>query len=283
MTGKERYENIEIPSQLSDVIEKATQRGRAHQRNRRMIRGTSTIVAACAALMIAVNVPGVAMALSDVPVVGSIVKVLQVGGGGERTDGAKVSTSVQENALDIHFTVDGEQIASVPAYTVDYKEAPNRLIFSFNGVRDLDLQKLQQDIRSLSNVKDVYSNVILDDSAIRFVVELKDNIDYSVSEYKEPGYIQLKLFGAAKQAEPHEVFYVRSQEMEQGESLGMLDEQYAQDGSSVIKTKSGKFVLAIGGFASRAEAEEMLHQLSEREDYYETLQVDSWMSNENPQ
>jgi len=283
MTGKERYDNIEIPSQLSDVIEKAAQRGRAHQRNRKLFRGTSTLVAACAALMIAVNIPGVAMALSDVPVVGSIVKVLQVGGGGERTDGAKVNTSAQENTLDIHFTIAGEQIASVPAYRVDYKEAPNRLIFNFNGIRDLDLQKLQQDISSLSNVKDVYSNVILDDSAIRFVVELKDNIDYTVSEYKEPGYIQLKLFGVAEQVEPHEVFYVRSQEMEQGEVLGMLDEQYAQDGSSVIKTKDGKYVLAIGGFKSRAEAEEMLQKLTEREDYYEKLQVDSWMSNENPQ
>lgn len=283
MTGKERYDNIEIPARLSGVIQEATRRGRAHQRNRRLIRGTSTLVAACAALMIAVNMPGVAMALSDVPVVGSIVKVLQVGGGGERTDGAAVQTSVQENTLDIHFTIDGEQTASVPAYTVDYKEAPNRLIFTFNGVRDLDFQKLKQDISSLSNVKDVYNNVILDDSAVRFVVELKDKIDYSVSEYKEPGYIQLKLFSAAKPKEAHEVFYVRSQAMEQGETLGILDEQYTQDGSTVIKTKNGKYILAIGGFESRAEAEEMLHQLAEREDYYEPLQVDSWMSNESPQ
>lgn len=283
MTGKERYDNIEIPARLSGVIQEATRRGRAQRRNRRLIRGTSSLVAACAALMIAVNVPGVAMALSDVPVVGSIVKVLQVGGGGERTDGAAVQTSAQENTLDIHFTIAGEQTASVPAYTVDYKEAPNRLIFTFNGVRDLDLQKLEQDISSLSNVKDAYNNVILDDSAVRFVVELKDKIDYSVSEYKEPGYIQLKLFSAAKPKEAHEVFYIRSQEMEQGERLGILDEQYTQDGSTVIKTKNGKYILAIGGFESRGEAEKMLHQLAEREDYYEPLQVDSWLSNESPQ
>jgi hypothetical protein len=233
--------------------------------------------------MITVNVPSVAMALSDVPVVGSIVKVLQIGSGGERTDGVSVTTTVQENTLNINFTIAGEQTASAPAYTVDHKEAPNRLIFTFNGVRDLDVAKLKQDIQSLSNVKDVYSNVILDDSAVRFVVELKDNVDYSVSEYQQPGYIQLKLFGAAEKKKAHEVFYVRSQEMELGEMLGILDEQYGQDGSTVIKTKTGNYILAIGGFESRAEAEELLHKLSAREDYNEPLQVDSWMSNENPQ
>ncbi|MWV46082.1 hypothetical protein GRF59_20895 [Paenibacillus sp. HJL G12] len=283
MTGKERYDNIEIPSRLSGVIQESVQRGRIHKRKMRLLRGSSILVAACAALMITVNVPSVAMALSDVPVLGSIVKVLQVGGGGERTDGVSVTTTVQENTLNIHFMIDGEQTESAPAYAVDHREAPNRLIFTFNGVRNLDLEKLKQDIGALSNVKDIYSNVILDDSAVRFVVELKDNIDYSVSEYQKPGYIQLKLFGTAKREKAREVFYVRSQGMELGETLGILDEQYAEDGSSVIKTKDGKYVLALGGFASRAEAEELLQKLSAREDYGEPLQVDSWMSNENPE
>lgn len=283
MTGKERYEHIEIPDRLSGVIQEAVQRGRIQKRKMKWLRGSSTLVAACAAVMFTVNVPSVAMALSDVPVIGSIVKVLQVGSGGERTDGVSVTTTVQENTLNIHFTIDGEQTESAPAYTVDHKEAPNRLIFTFNGVRDLDVDKLKKDIASLSNVKDIYNNVILDDSAVQFVVELKDNIDYSVSEYQQPGYIQLKLFGAAKKDKAHEVFFVRSQEMELGESLAIIDEQYAGDGSSVIKTKNGKYIVAMGGFASRSEAEELLHKLSAREDYSEPLQVDSWMSNENPE
>ncbi|MEI0736521.1 SPOR domain-containing protein [Paenibacillus sp. JTLBN-2024] len=283
MTGKERYDDIEIPSRLSGVIQDAMKRGRAHKRNMAWLRGSSALVAACAAFIITANVPGVAMALSDVPVIGSIVKVLQVGSGGERTDGVSVTTTAEENSLNIHFMIDGERKESAPAYTVERKEAPNRLIFTFNGVRNLNMEKLKRDIRGLSNVKDVYSNVILDDSAVRFVVELGDNIDYSVSEYRQPGYIQLKLFGAAKQEKAHEVYVVRSQEMEQGETLAILEEQYAGDGSSVIKTKNGKFVVVMGGFASRGEAEELLRKLSAREDYFEPLQVDGWMSNENPE
>ncbi|RAP17926.1 hypothetical protein C2W64_04529 [Brevibacillus laterosporus] len=282
MTGKERYENIEIPSRLSGVIHQAQNQGRIYTRKKRLIGGSS-LVAACAAILITVNVPSVAMALSDVPVLGSIVKVLQVGGGGERTDGVSITATARDNTLNIHFNMNGEQAMSAPAYKVDHKEAPDRLIFTFNGVRDLDYAKLQEDIKALSNVKDVYNNVILDDSAFRFVVELKDNIDYSVSEYQKPGYIQLKLFAAEKTEKAQEVFYVRSQTMEFGEMLGILDEQYAQDGSSVIKTKNGKYVVALGGFQSRTEAEEILHKLSAREDYNEPLHVDSWMSNENPQ
>ncbi|WP_314590351.1 SPOR domain-containing protein [Paenibacillus terrigena] len=283
MTGKERYDNIEIPARLSEVIQQAQQRGRMEKRRRSVLR-RSTITAACAAaIMITVNVPNVAMALSDVPVIGSIVKVLQIGSGGQRTDGVSVTTTAEENTLNINFSLNGEQTSSAPAYTVDYKAAPDRLIFSFYGVRNLDYMKLQEDIKGLSNVKDVYNNVILDDSAFRFVVELKENIDYSVSEYQQPGYIQLKLFGAKKPEQAHDVYYVRSQAMEQGESIAVLDEQYAADDSSVIKTKQGKFIVAMGGFKTREEAEQLLQKLSAREDYFEPMHIDHWMSNTSPE
>jgi len=283
MTGKERYENIEIPARLSEVIQQAQQRGRIEKRKRKVLRRSSLTAACAAAIMITVNVPNVAMALSDVPVIGSIVKVLQIGSGGQRTDGVSVTTTAEENTLNINFSLNGEQTSSAPAYTVDYKAAPDRLIFSFYGVRNLDYAKLQEDIRGLSNVKDVYNNVILDDSAFRFVVELKENIDYSVSEYQQPGYIQLKLFGAKESEKPHDVYYVRSQAMEQGEGIAFLDEQYAADDSSVIKTKQGKFIVVMGGFKTREEAEQLLKKLSAREDYLEPLQVDHWMSNASPE
>ncbi|WP_152393506.1 SPOR domain-containing protein [Paenibacillus guangzhouensis] len=283
MTGKERYDNIEIPARLSEVIQQAQLRGRMEKRRRNVVRRSSLAAACAAAIMITVNVPNVAMALSDVPVIGSIVKVLQIGSGGQRTDNVSITTNVEENKLNINFSLNGEQTSTAPAYTVDYKTAPNRLIFSFYGVRNLDYEKLEKDMRALSNVKDVYNNIILDDSAFRFVVELKENIDYSVSEYQQPGYIQLKLFGATEAKKPHEVYYVRSQAMEQGESIAILEEQYSADDSSIIKTKQGKFILAMGGFNTREEAEALLKQLSEREDYFEPLHVDHWMSNASPE
>ncbi|WP_315795832.1 hypothetical protein [Paenibacillus sp. BIC5C1] len=284
MTGKERYEQINIPSGLSGVIQQARQRARNQKRRKMMIWRSSSLVAACAAVMITANVPGVAKALSDVPVIGSVVKILQVGGGGERTDGVSVTTTKESDTLNINFQIDGEQITSAPSYTVDHKEGPNRLIFTFNGVRHLDYDKLEQDIKALKNVKDVYQNIILDDSAIGFVVELKDDVDYSVSEYQQPGYIQLKLSsGGGKSTQAHELFFVRSEDMEQGEALAMLAEQYSADGSSVVQTQNGKFTVVMGAFDNRADAEKHLKEFTDREDYSEPLHVDSWMSNENPQ
>ena len=99
---------------------------------------------------------------------------------------------------------------------MDYRDAPNRLIFTFNGVRNFDYETLKKDMLALPLVKDVYENVILDDSAMRFVVELKDGVKHTVSEYKDPGYIELKLTSTGEPVTPREVFYIRSEAMPQG-------------------------------------------------------------------
>jgi len=284
MYGKEKYDEIVIPSNLSEVIQDARKRAHKQKRNKRVWRGSS-LAAACAAVVIAVNVPTVAMALSDVPIIGSVVKIFQIGSGGQSTDGAVATTKQESDSLNIQFKVDGNQLASAPAYTVERLEGPDRLVFTFNGVRELDVAKMEKDIRALHYVKDVYRNMILDDSAVRFVIELQDNVDYSVSEYKDPGYIQLKLFSAADRSQPRELFFVRSQDMEEGEALAMLAEQFHDEGSSMVKTRTGKFAVVMGGFDNEAQAKTWLQQMKQQkeEEAVSQLYVDHWMSNANPQ
>ncbi|MFB4330964.1 hypothetical protein [Paenibacillus sp. CR_12] len=281
MTGKERYEHIEIPAQLTGVIDAAQKKAATRKRSRRMMR-YSSVVAAAAALLFVVNIPTVANALSKVPVVGSIVQVLQFGGGGERTDGVTVGTEASEDVFKIHFDHEGESVSSVPAYTVDHRDAPNRLIFTFNGVRNFDYDTIKKDMLALPLVKDVYENVILDDSAMRFVVELKDGVKHSVSEYKDPGYLELKLTSHGEPVTPREVFYIRSETMPQGESLAILEEIYLEDDVTFIKAAGGDFIAVIGGFDTREAAEQKLGEISSRETYGDDLRIDSWMSNERP-
>ncbi|MBY0165003.1 hypothetical protein V4V36_31195 [Paenibacillus lautus] len=281
MTGKDRYEHIEIPAQLTGVIEAAQKKAATHKRSKRMMR-YSSVVAAAVALLFVVNIPTVANALSKVPVVGSIVQVLQFGGGGERTDGVTVGTEASEDVFKIHFDQEGESVSSVPAYTVDHRDAPNRLIFTFNGVRNFDYDAIKKDMLALPLVEDVYENVILDDSAMRFVVELKDGVKHTVSEYKDPGYIELKLTSTGEPATPREVFYIRSEAMPQGESLAILEEIYLEDDVTFIKAAGGDFIAVIGGFDTREAAEQKLSEISSRETYGDDLRIDSWMSNERP-
>ncbi|WP_211746182.1 hypothetical protein [Paenibacillus sp. Marseille-Q4541] len=281
MMGKDRYDNIEIPNQLEEVIKQSQKRAAAHKSSLRMKRYTS-MIAACIAFLIAVNIPSVAVALSKLPIVGSIVQVFQFGEGGERTDGIRVETEAVENKLNIHFGQEGESVATVPAYTVDHRDAPNRLIFTFNGIRNFNYDKMEKDLLALPLVKDVYQNIILDDSAMRFVVELKEGAKHSVTEFKDPGYIELKLTSDGQAVTPREVFYIRSEEMEQGESLAILEEIYLEDDLSFIKTANGKFIGVIGGYNTIEEAESKFKEISERESYTGELHVDSWMSNERP-
>ncbi|KAA2287812.1 hypothetical protein FY526_29750, partial [Clostridioides difficile] len=103
MTGKDRYEDIEIPAQLTDVIHHAQKRATARKSSSRMIRYAS-VIAACAAFLFVVNIPSVANAMSKIPVVGSIVQVLQFGDGGKITDGVTVGSEATENTLKINFS-----------------------------------------------------------------------------------------------------------------------------------------------------------------------------------
>ncbi|MFH0070814.1 hypothetical protein, partial [Peribacillus sp. NPDC056705] len=275
------YEQIDIPTRLASVIDAAQRKAAVRKRIRRVLRYSSVIAAGIAFLFV-VNIPSVANALSKVPVVGSIVQVLQFGGGGERTDGVTVGTEAVEDVFKIHFAQAGESVSSVPAYTIDHREAPNRLIFTFNGVRNFDYDTLKQQLLDLPLVKDVYENVILDDSAMRFVIELKDGVKHAVSEFREPGYLELKLTSTGEAITPREVFYIRSEAMPQGEALAILEEIYLEDDVTFIKTASDHFIAIIGGYESREEAEVKLREISARDSYSDDLHIDSWMSNERP-
>lgn len=281
MTGKDRYAQIEIPAQLGDILEAAQRKAAARRRTTRLKR-YSSLAAAIIACLLVVNIPDVANALSKVPVVGSIVKVLQFGTGGERTDGAAVSTVTAEDTIRIVFDQEGDTAASVPSYIVEQREAPNRLIFTFNGVRSFDYDALEQDILASPLVSDVYRNIILDDSAMRFVVELKEGTRHTLTEYSNPGTLELKLTAEGKAPASKEVYYVRSEGMPPGESLAILEEIYLDDDVTFLKTASGDFAAVIGGFATREEAEQKLAAISAREDYAGNLRVDSWMSNGHP-
>ncbi|MFX3650171.1 MAG: hypothetical protein ACE3K2_12170 [Paenibacillus sp.] len=73
----------------------------------------------------------------------------------------------------------------------------------------------------------------------------------------------MKLSSDGKSTQAHELFFVRSEDMEQGEALAMLAEQYSADGSSVVQTQNGKFTVVMGGFENSDE-EKHLKQFTVR-------------------
>lgn len=280
MTNRNKYEDISIPENISEIINKSEKRGKRYKRFQ-TAKKCSAIVFVCLIFTITVNVPAVSAALKDMPVIGKLVDVFQINKGGSITDGVLISTDSKEDIIKINFNLSENQLTTAPSYTVNKKVGPNRIVFDFSGVRNFDYNKLQKDILSSPYIKDVYRNIVLDDSAISFVVELKENVDYSISEYKEPGYMELKLFNKNEE-EPKNVYFIRSKPMENGEPLAMIAEMYLDEDATVVKTKNGLYSVSIGEYSSKEEADKALETLKNREDYNDELYVDSCMSNENP-
>ena len=139
MTNRNKYENISIPENISEIINKAEKRGKRYKR-----------------FQITVNVPAVSAALKDMPVIGKLVDVFQINKGGSITDGVLISTDSKEDIIKINFNLSENQLTTAPSYTVNKKVGPNRIVFNFSGVRNFDYNKLQKDILSSPYIKDVY-------------------------------------------------------------------------------------------------------------------------------
>ncbi|GGH11204.1 SPOR domain-containing protein [Paenibacillus segetis] len=290
----QEYDNLNIPNNLDDYIDRGIAKGVAHnmketpplQKRRNPFRiwgqvAAAVIIGGGLFLTVAANVPVMAKGLENIPVVGNLVKVLDFShqnaqSGGQVTDGAKVTVgSGTENTIDIHFKINGDSISDVPAYTTKYDKYPYKLTFEFNGVREFDAQAAIEELRSLPYVKDVYSIITLDDSAYRFAVEFSQDVDVSVSEYKEPGMIQVTATAKDnKEAEAKEpAYFIQSGSYEMGESLSILEEYlFSYDAVSIQKDQQGTYIVQMGPFSTEEEAASQLKQIQaevpDAQDFY---------------
>lgn len=275
------YDTLTIPKELDEFIDRGIAKGVAHmktnthtkRRNPFKIWGqaaAAVIVGGGLFLTVAANVPAMAKGLENVPVIGQLVKVLdfthqQEQSGGQVTDGAKVVVdSGKENTIDIHFKINEANVSDVPAYVTNYQKYPYKLTFGFNGVREFDVQAAEKELRQLPYVKDVYRIITMDDSGYRFAVEFTQDVDVKVSEYKQPGMIQVTVKEKANQgaeaAKP--VYFIQTGSYEMGETLGILEEYLFPYGTaSYQKDQKGTFILQLGPFSTKAEAEKQLKQI----------------------
>lgn len=146
----------------------------------------------------------------------------------------------------------------------------------------MDMEKVKADFMAQPLVKDVYGSIILDDSSIGFVVVLKEGVQYSVTEFKNPGYLEVKLTSDGQPVTPRKVYSPVQNPMPFGESMGILEESYPDEDISFLKTSTGEYTGVIGDYTTAEEAELKLKELAPQSDYNGEFYVDSWMSNEVP-
>lgn len=259
--GKAKYDAIEIPAGLEDAIDSGIKRA-GRQRPMRALRRTAAGAAAAVCVLFAgANIMPVYRFAADLPVLGSIVRVLHVGSGGEVTDGAQAGAEADGGTVELTFTGANGALDSAPHYTVEHLLAPNRIVLTLHGVRGADFESIRDSLLGAEAVEDVYRNMYLDDSAISLTVVLRDGYGYEVSEHENPGTIEFTFTAGAGDNEGT-VYYLRTEAMGYSEQLGLLCEQYHNENASQVKTAGGNYIVTIGQYATEAEAEAALEALT---------------------
>lgn len=251
IAGKKSYEEIPVPECLDEVFFQACRRGRKTIAVRRM-KKAALAGAACICFVAFTGNETIYAKLSEIPVIGQVVQMIHSGQGGEITDGAAGKLAEAEGNLQVYF---GSEVEKVPHYTVQYLQAPERIQITLDGVRGFDRDRLNESAKILDGVKDIYFITYLDDSSVRFAIELEEGFGYQVKEFEKPGYLEIS-FGLSESAPAAgSSWYIRSESMEMGESLALMQENYDALQSEITKTSDGRYALQIGPFADKQEAE----------------------------
>lgn len=256
--GNQNYDNIPVPETLGQVFQDACKRGKRTMIRRRISKA-AVACAACVSLVLFTGNETVYATLAQIPVIGQMVQFIHSGKGGQITDGATGYAQLGDGVLRIRFEEEPER---TPHYTVDFLKGPNRVQLTLDGVRGFDRDSLKQMADQTEGIKDFYFITYLDDSAVRFAMELEDSYDYEVKEYENPGYLDIHFVEKTDRQTGETGWYVRTVSMEMGESLALTQETLSPWNLQAAKTAEGTFTLAVGPFSHQAEAQKVLDEIS---------------------
>jgi hypothetical protein len=272
---KKDYDEIEIPDELYFAVRMGIERGKKHMAKNKTkntyLKAIAGVAAALVILTAGVNVsPAFADALDNIPVVGSLVKVLQFNNGkasgGEITDGTDISgiDTAKDGEFEkiiMKFSQGGNVQENVGAFKVRYDENPYTMTFEIGGARRFSAQENFAKILENKYVKDIYQIITLDDSLIRFVVEFKGPVEYKVEEMKDPASIVISLKEDKDYVEKTS-FSLRTESYPYGETLGILEEKFMFDNETrILKDDNGLYFVEINCFDTKDMAEKKLAEL----------------------
>ena len=260
MDNREIFENIPVPNELDEVIDRAIRRAEKRYSPVKQIFAA----AACLALVLftTANTPLYTYA-QDVPVIGDVVRVFRIGTGGEITDGQELGAESEGGSVQLTF---GEA-STAPVYEVERFAAPERVVITMHGVRFTDRNEVIANIEAAEGVAGAYFALVMDDSMMQLVVELERGFDCTVTELADPAGLKLDFTGGVETTD-ETVWYLRSESMPRGENLAMLCEHYGEFNPHQVRTASGNFAVIIGAYASEEEAEAALAELPQDAPFY---------------
>ncbi|MEH6941105.1 hypothetical protein [Bacillus sp. JJ722] len=109
----------------------------------------------------------------------------------------------------------------------------------------------------------MYELITLDDSIQRLVVEFSEDIEVAVSEYEEPGKIQVAIKTRKEKPQKKEAYFFRTKSAMMNEELMFFyDETLIEhEQKEIQKDEKGKFVIQFGPFKTESQALQKLKEL----------------------
>ncbi|NBI28693.1 hypothetical protein [Chengkuizengella marina] len=277
---EKEYKDIQIPSELNHVVQTGIERGRTKMNKRssnKFLNICASLILGLTLLTASVNIsPTFGHSLENIPYMGKLVKVLQFNNGtsegGTVTDGTDISgiDSFEKEGYEnivINFSQYDMLQNDVGAFKVKYDENPYTMTFEINGARYISAEKDFNKILENKYVKDIYTIVTADDSAIRFVIEFDRPVKYKIEERKDPASLVISLKEDEKYEEK-KIYSLRTESYVYGIFLTHFEEKLAAFNIETrqLKDEDGLLFLEIQSFETLEEAEEKLEELSKSTD-----------------
>lgn len=270
------YDNIKVPVELGNIIKVSIEKGRKKMKSYR--QKSNVFMKVCASLLIILGIfttmvnisPSFASTLRDVPVIGELVKILHfvdnAAEGGKVTDGLdlnEVEIIRKDNYEKYIFKVNnnGVEPENIGAFKIKYSDTPYLLSFEMYGARYISFDKQFDEIKKSKYIKDIYKLVTLDDSLIRYNIELKKPVKFEFKEMKNPGSIILKLEDSDIKEEK-EKYSLRTLSYDYGEEVARIEEQYFKLSTlRVLRDDNKKYFVEFGIYDKEEDAIKMKEEL----------------------
>ncbi|QHI71601.1 hypothetical protein [Aminipila terrae] len=262
---KEFKEQISIPSELDEAILTGIKKGKIKMEKRNnvkknMLKTAAVFIIGIGVFTAGINVsPAFADSMRAVPVLGTLVQIFQVNkaevSGGQTVTNAKGEIFLKKQEGKEQLIINFANSEKASRYSATYQKDPQSITVALPGTTDVTLlSDYKRSEGESAFIKSVYKLMTLDDSMVRYVVEIEDYSNVQVSEYKNPGQIVIEITKNENYTF-HDIYSVRSYSFKDGESFAQLEEKLKGQKYRILKDEQEKRFFEFAQFDSKDKAE----------------------------
>lgn len=252
---------VEIPDDLSEVIQRGIDQGKKIKVRRRRVQ-RALLRSACSLVLVtglfagAVTLsPALAAAMEDVPILGRLVQIFGknqavVEGGVSAADGAATVTMERSGDTELMYIDFAQEDAA--RYKAEFASCPKTITITLPGTVSVYVRSEITRAQDTSQyIKSVYEVPVGTPETTVLQLELENDADVQIEEYRDPGRLAIRLLPTEIQLET--VYSVRTLSYT-GDQLQAALGQYAGQSTRILQDDKGHFFVELAQYKSRDAA-----------------------------